>query len=32
MSLSFDGDRLMPEVKVGETEISDLDVIDVNYK
>ncbi|KAL9044179.1 MAG: hypothetical protein Q9214_002664 [Letrouitia sp. 1 TL-2023] len=30
--LSFDGDRLMPEVQVGETEISDLDVIDREMK
>lgn len=28
--LNFDGDRLKPEQTVGETEISDMDRIDVH--
>ena len=27
--LSFDGDRLAPECQVGETELNDMDYIDV---
>lgn len=30
--LSFDGERLAPEMKVGETELSDMDFIDVYVK
>lgn len=30
--LLFDGDRLEPETKVGETELSDMDHIDVYVK
>lgn len=30
--LMFDGDRLEPEMRVGETELSDMDHIDVYVK
>lgn len=30
--LSFDGDRLAPEIQVADTELNDMDYIDVYVK